>query len=237
MFNFYSPLVHPVHHFIAGPLALNTKILQYGTVKDQLPQVALMDRLLTVLGLCYDSLKEGDCTPCNMEWNDFMIDYNARDDPRVTPKPYHRDAWQSPEPLLQFAIDVYGQHEPEGLDRKQHVNLRPAVFNKPVPASLQNYSTELGVDSPSLFVTSESLSSSDLGREFRTWTNTHNFWRRFIVAPAEVVANLHGEIILATTVRSLGEVIRLRARLLPTALVLVGASKIFSTKLSSLFSI
>ena len=29
MFNFYSPLVHPAHHFIAGPLALNTKILQY----------------------------------------------------------------------------------------------------------------------------------------------------------------------------------------------------------------
>ena len=31
MFNFYSLLVHPAHHFIAGPLALNTKILQYGT--------------------------------------------------------------------------------------------------------------------------------------------------------------------------------------------------------------
>ena len=87
MFNFYSPLVHPAHNFIAGPLALNTKILQYGTVKDQLPHVALVDRLLTVLGLCYDSLKEGDRTPCNMTWNDFMIDYNARDDPRVTPKP------------------------------------------------------------------------------------------------------------------------------------------------------
>ena len=63
MFNFYSPLVHPAHHFIAGPLALNTKILQYGTVKDQLPQVALIDRLLTFLGLCHDSLKEGDRTP------------------------------------------------------------------------------------------------------------------------------------------------------------------------------
>ena len=63
VFNFYSPLVHPAHHFIAGPLALNTKILQYGTVKDQLPQVALIDRLLTFLGLCYDSLKEGDRTP------------------------------------------------------------------------------------------------------------------------------------------------------------------------------
>ena len=36
MFNFYSPLVHPAHHFIAGPLALNTKILQYGTVRHSL---------------------------------------------------------------------------------------------------------------------------------------------------------------------------------------------------------
>ena len=63
VFNFYSPLVHPAHHFIAGPLALNTKILQYGTAKDQLPQVALTDRLLTVMGLCYGSLKEGDRTP------------------------------------------------------------------------------------------------------------------------------------------------------------------------------
>ena len=92
-FNFYSPLVHPAHHFIAGPLALNTKILQYGTIKDQLPRVALMDRLLTVLGLCYDSLKECDRTPSNMARHDFMLDYNARDDPRVTPKPQHTDAW------------------------------------------------------------------------------------------------------------------------------------------------
>ena len=37
-----------------------------------------------------------------------MIDYNNRDDPRVAPKPQHKDAWQSPEALLQFAIDVYG---------------------------------------------------------------------------------------------------------------------------------
>ena len=66
MFNFYSPLVHSAHHFITGPLALNTNILQYGTTKDRLPQVALMDRLLTVLGLCYDSLKESDRTPDNM---------------------------------------------------------------------------------------------------------------------------------------------------------------------------
>ena len=63
MFNFYSPLVHPAHHFIAGPLALNTKILQYGTAKDQLLPIPLMDRSLTVLGLCFDSLKEGDRTP------------------------------------------------------------------------------------------------------------------------------------------------------------------------------
>ena len=86
MFNFYSPLVHPAYHFIAGPLALNTKELQYGTTKDQLPQeVALMDRQLMVLGLCYDSLKEGDRTHSTMAWHGFMLDYNARDDPRVTP--------------------------------------------------------------------------------------------------------------------------------------------------------
>ena len=28
MFSFYNPTVHPAHHFIAGPLSLNTKILQ-----------------------------------------------------------------------------------------------------------------------------------------------------------------------------------------------------------------
>ena len=56
MFGFYSPTVHPAHHFIAGPLALNTKILQYGTVNDQLAPKPLMDRLLTVFGLCFDSL-------------------------------------------------------------------------------------------------------------------------------------------------------------------------------------
>jgi len=92
MFNFYSPLVHPAHHFIAGPLALNTKILQYGTAKDQLPPIPLMDRLLTVLGLCFDSLKEGDRTPYNVPLHGFMIDCNSRDDPRVTPKPQHKDA-------------------------------------------------------------------------------------------------------------------------------------------------
>ena len=54
-------------------------------------------------------------------------------------------------------------------------------------------------------------------RESPIWTNEHNSWRRFIVAQAEVVASLHEKIILATTVHSLGEVIRLRVRLLPTA--------------------
>ena len=83
-----------------------------------------------------------------------MLDCNARDDPRVTPKPQHSDAWQSPGSLPQFAIDVYGQHKPEGLDRKQHVTFRPAVFNRPVPASLQNGKTE--VDSSSLFLTADS---------------------------------------------------------------------------------
>ena len=98
-----------------------------------------MDRLLTVLGLCFDSLKEGDRTPYNVALHNFMIDYNNRDDPRVTPKPQHKGAWQSPEALLQLAIDVYGQHKPESLNRKAHVNFRPAVFNEPVPASIQAY--------------------------------------------------------------------------------------------------
>ena len=122
MFSFYNPTVHPAHHFIAGPLALNTKILQYGTVNDQLAPKPLMDRLLTVLGLCFDSLQEGDRTPYNVAFHEFMVDYNNRDDARVTPKPQHKDAWQSPEALLQFAIDVYGQHKPESLERKTHIN-------------------------------------------------------------------------------------------------------------------
>ena len=108
IFNFYSPLVRPAHHFIAGPLALNTKILQYGTAKDQLPPIALMNRLLTAIGLCFDSLKESNRTPYNVAWHDSMIDYNARGGTRVAPKPPHRDAWKSPKALLQFAIDVYG---------------------------------------------------------------------------------------------------------------------------------
>ena len=86
-----------------------------------------------------------------------MVDYNNRNDPRVTPKPQHLDAWQSPESLLQFAVDIYGQHKPEGLDRKQHVNFRPAMFNEPVPASIQNYKTEVDGDMPaSLFATDHS---------------------------------------------------------------------------------
>ena len=63
VFNFYDPCVHPVHHLISGPLALNTKILQYGTGSDQFASKPLMDRLMTVLGLCFDSLQEGDRTP------------------------------------------------------------------------------------------------------------------------------------------------------------------------------
>ena len=106
MFNFYDPSVHPAHHLIAGPLALNTKILQYGTVSDQLASKPLMDRLMTVLGLCFDSLQEGDRTPYNVALHEFMVDYNNRDDVRVRPKPQHKDAWQSPEALLQFAIGV-----------------------------------------------------------------------------------------------------------------------------------
>ena len=136
MFSFYDPSIHPAHHFVAGPLALNTKILQYGTVNDQLASKPLMDRLLTVLGLCFDSLQEGDRTPYNVALHEFMVVYNNRDDVRARPKPQHKDAWQSPEALLQFTIDVYGQHKPELLERKAHLNFRPAVFNEPVPASV-----------------------------------------------------------------------------------------------------
>ena len=155
MFSFYDPSIHPAHHFIAGPLALNTKILQYGTVNDQLASKPLMDRLLTVLGLCFDSLQEGDRTPYNVAFHEFMVDYNNRDDVRVKPKPQHKDAWQSPEALLQFAIDVYGQHKPELLERKAHLNFRPAVFNEPVPASIQTNYTALDGDASSVFATSE----------------------------------------------------------------------------------
>ena len=106
-----------------------------------------------------------------------MIDYNNRDDPRVAPTPQHKDAWQSPEALLQFAIDNFGQHKPEGLDRKQHVNFRPAVFNEPVPASIQTYRTELD-DAPSaLFATSEADASfapvSDLDENAQLLATIH----------------------------------------------------------------
>ena len=37
MFGVYQPLLHLVHHFVGGPLALNTKLLNYGTVKYQMP--------------------------------------------------------------------------------------------------------------------------------------------------------------------------------------------------------
>ena len=157
MFNYYDPCVHPVHHLISGPLALNTKILQYGTVSDQLASQPLMDRLMTVLGGCFDSLQEGDRTPYNVAIHEFMVDYNNRDDARVRPKPQHSDAWQSPEALLQFAIDVFGQHKPELLDRNPHLHFRPAVFNEPVPASIQTNYTEIDSAS-SVFATSEACS-------------------------------------------------------------------------------
>ena len=158
MFNFYDPCVHPVHHLISGPLALNTKILQYGTVSDQLASKPLMDRLMTVLGSCFDSLQEGDRTPYNVAIHEFMVDYNNRDDARVRPKPQHSDAWQSPEALLQFAIDVFGQHKPELLERNPHLNFRPAVFNEPVPASIQTNYTEVDGSASSVFATSEACS-------------------------------------------------------------------------------
>ena len=158
MFNFYDPYVHPLHHLISGPLALNTKILQYGTVSDQLGSKPLMDRLMTVLGLSFDSLQEGDRTPYNVAIHEFMVDYNNRDDARVRPKPQHKDAWQSPEALLQFAIDVFGQHKPELMERNPHINFRPAVFNEPVPASIQTNYTDFDGNASSVFSTSEACS-------------------------------------------------------------------------------
>ena len=144
MFGFYKPLLHPVHHFVSGPLALNTKLLNYGTAKDQMPSAAIMDRIMTVLGLCFDTLKEGDRSAYNVAFHEFMVDYNNRDNTRTTLKPKHVEAWQSPEALLQFSIDVYGMHKPEGLDHNCHVNFRPQVFNEPAAAVLQheqNYKT------------------------------------------------------------------------------------------------
>ena len=84
MFSFYQPLVHPVHHFVGGPLALNTKLLNYGTVKDQVPTAAIMDRTMDALGLCFDTLKEGDRSAYNVAFHEFMVDYNNRDDTRTT---------------------------------------------------------------------------------------------------------------------------------------------------------
>ena len=43
-------------------------------------------------------------------------------------------------------------------------------------------------------------------------TQTRNFWLRFIVALQAAVVKRHGRIILATTVRLLGEVIRLHVK-------------------------
>ena len=158
MFNFYNPTLHPLHHLVSGTLALNTKILQYGTAVDQLGSAPLMDRLVTVLDGSFDSLQEGDRTPYNVAINDFMIDYNNRDDPRVLPKPQHKDAWQSPEALQQFAIELFGKHKPN-LDQSMSINFRPAVFNEPIPASIQetNY-TDFDGTAPSVFSTSEAIS-------------------------------------------------------------------------------
>ena len=82
-----------------------------------------MDRLMTVLGGSFDSLQEGDRTPYNVAINDFMVDYNNRDDPRVLPKPQHKDAWQSPEALQQFAIELFGRHKPN-LDQSMSHQLQ-----------------------------------------------------------------------------------------------------------------
>jgi hypothetical protein len=101
MVSFYQPLAHPVHHF-AGEWSscAQHEILTYGTAKDQMPKEAIMDRTMTVLGLCFGNLKEGDRSAYNVAMHEFMVDYNSRDDPRVTPKVQHQEAWQSPEALL-----------------------------------------------------------------------------------------------------------------------------------------
>ena len=113
---------------------------------------------MTVLSLSFDSLQEGDRTPYNVAIHEFMVDYNNRDDARVRPKPQHKDAWQSPEALMQFAIDVFGRHKPELMDHNPHVNFRPAVFNEPIPASIQTNYTDLDGNAPSVFSTSEASS-------------------------------------------------------------------------------
>ena len=93
VFSFYQPLVNPVYHFVGGPLALNTKLLNYGTVKDQVPTAAIMDRTMDALGLCFDTLKEGDRSAYNVAFHEFTVDYNNRDDARTTPKPQYVEAW------------------------------------------------------------------------------------------------------------------------------------------------
>jgi hypothetical protein len=52
-----------------------------------MPTAAIMDRTMTVLGLCFDTLKEGGRSAYNVAFHEFMIDYNNRDDIRMTPKP------------------------------------------------------------------------------------------------------------------------------------------------------
>ena len=68
-------------------IKLNTKLLNYGTAKDQMPTAAIMDRAMIVLGLCFGTLKEGDHSAYNVAFHEFMVDYNNRDDIRMTPKP------------------------------------------------------------------------------------------------------------------------------------------------------
>ena len=85
MFGFYQPLLHPVvHHFASGPLALNTKLLNYGTAKDQMPSAGNVDRIMTVLGLCFDTLKEGDRPSYNAAFHELMVDYNKSQKRRKT---------------------------------------------------------------------------------------------------------------------------------------------------------
>ena len=75
MFSFYQPLVHPAHHFVGGPLVLNTKLLNYDTARGQMPTAAIMDRTITVVGLCFDTLKEGDRSAYSAAFHEFTIDY------------------------------------------------------------------------------------------------------------------------------------------------------------------
>ena len=73
--------------------------------------------------------------------------WSRGDDPRVTPKPQYKVAWQSAEALLQFSIDVYGAHRPEGLGHNLRVtNFRPAVFNEPIAAAVQHLHAEVDDD-------------------------------------------------------------------------------------------